>query len=165
MDTLWGSKWKCENHGFPHRNHRFHVYRGSPETSCAALCAQCFPTCFSERLFLDLLSIWSPEGPGEVPQRTHTSCTAPCAQCFQMCFSEGLFFNLLSIWIAKGVPGEVPQRTHEPLLRLLFPTCLLWEPIWSPGSPKHARDHQCDSKIDSKMTPRGCQNDIQNTRK
>ena len=53
------------------RNHRFHGWRGSRDTSCAALCAQCVPTCFSERLFLNSLSIWSPKGvPGEDPKTT-----------------------------------------------------------------------------------------------
>ena len=35
------------------RNHRFHGCRGSPETSCAALCAQCFSTWLPQRFFND----------------------------------------------------------------------------------------------------------------
>ena len=48
------------------RNHCFEVWRGSWETSCEALCAQCFPTCFSERFLLCFLTIWAAIG-GPLP--------------------------------------------------------------------------------------------------
>ena len=54
------------------RNCRLEGRRGSRETSCAGLCAQCFSTCFSERLSFDSLLIWVPKGvPGEDPRRSY----------------------------------------------------------------------------------------------
>ena len=76
----------------PSGNHDFQGWRGSRESSCAAPCAECFPTCFSERLFLDLLSICGPKGvPGEVPRRTHE-------QLFRLLFPTCL------LWGAPGKP-------------------------------------------------------------
>ena len=43
------------------RNHHFEGCRGSRETSCAAVCAQCFSRCFPEQVFLDFLSFWCPD--------------------------------------------------------------------------------------------------------
>ena len=42
------------------RNRRFEGWRESRESSCAALGAQCFSACFSERLFSDFLRIGGP---------------------------------------------------------------------------------------------------------
>ena len=46
------------------QNYRFKGWKGSRETSCAALCWQYFSMCFLERLLYVYLLIWAPKGGG-----------------------------------------------------------------------------------------------------
>ena len=81
-----------------------------------------------------------------------TSCATLCVQCFSPCFLGRLFADFVpTTWLPEGVPGGDPWRIHKQLFRLLFPPCLLWESLGSPGSPKHPPR--------TVMTPKSIQNE------
>ena len=70
LRLFWTSRWKCENDGFVLTKTTSSWLEGSRGTSCAAPCAQCLPTCFSERLFSNFPWISLKVGPpGENPTK------------------------------------------------------------------------------------------------
>ena len=62
FESFSGYGWNMKAMVSWKRNHNFDGWRGSRESSCAALCAQCFSTCFSEWVFCYFWRIWRPIG-------------------------------------------------------------------------------------------------------
>ena len=95
------------------RSHYFEGWSRSRDTSCAALCTQCFPTRFSGRLSLDFfVDLDSKGGPRGGPRRTHEG---PTNQLF------GYFFPPASF----GDPWGAQSRQNTPKTTKIIPK---WTP-------------------------------------